>query len=70
MAKYTMHTPPDHLLLFRLSPYPYLVMAPDLTIIDANDAYLGKVRRAKDDIVGRYVFDAFPENPDDPGSTK
>ena len=64
-----MHTPPDHSLLFRSSPYPYLVMATDLTIIDANDAYLRSVRRTKEQIVGRYVFDAFPENPDDTGST-
>ncbi|NHZ43922.1 hybrid sensor histidine kinase/response regulator [Massilia aquatica] len=64
-----MHAPPDHFLLFRSSPYPYLVMAPDLTIIDANDAYLRSVRRTKEQIVGLYVFDAFPENPDDAGST-
>ena len=64
-----MHTPPDHSLLFRSSPYPYLVMATDLTIIDANDAYLRSVRRTREQIVGRYVFDAFPENPDDTGST-
>ena len=63
-----MHLP-DHSLLFRSSPYPYLVMALDLTIIDANDAYLRSVRRTLDQIVGRYVFDAFPENPDDTGST-
>ena len=64
-----MHPAPDHFLLFRSSPYPYLVLAPDLTIIDANDAYLRSVGRTKEDIVGLYVFDAFPENPDDPGST-
>ena len=64
-----MYTPPDHSLLFRSSPYPYLVMATDLTIIDANDAYLRSVQRSKEDIVGLYVFDAFPPNPDDPDST-
>jgi PAS domain S-box-containing protein len=64
-----MKSPPDHSLLFRASPYPYLVMSNDLTIIDANPAYLRAVGRTKEDIVGRYVFDAFPENPGDPDST-
>jgi PAS domain-containing protein len=64
-----MTLPPDHSLLFRASPYPYLVMDLGLTVIDANPAYLNSVQRSLDDIVGRYVFDAFPENPDDPDST-
>ena len=64
-----MHTVPDHSLLFRSSPYPYLVMSTDLIIIDANDAYLRSVQRAREEIVGLHIFDAFPENPDDPDST-
>lgn len=64
-----MHTSLDHSLLFRSSPYPYLVMAPDLTIIDANDAYLRSVQRTKEEIVGLYVFEAFPANPNDAEST-
>ena len=64
-----MITAPDHSLLFRSSPYPYLVMSTDLVIIDANDAYLRSVQRAREDIVGLHIFEAFPENPDDPDST-
>jgi PAS domain S-box-containing protein len=60
---------PDFEALFRASPYPYLVMANDLTIIGASDAYLRAVGRTEAEIVGRYLFDAFPENPDDPDST-
>ncbi len=60
---------PDFEALFRASPYPYLVMDVQLNIIGANDAYLRSTGRTEADIVGRYVFDAFPENPDDPGST-
>ena len=59
----------DYQALFRVSPYPYLVMAPDLTILAASGAYLRSVQRNEEDIVGRYVFDAFPENPDDPNAT-
>ena len=60
---------PDFAALFRVSPYPYLVMDLDLNIIAANDAYLRSTGRTEGEIVGKYAFDAFPENPDDPGST-
>ena len=59
----------DYEALFRSSPYPYLVMDTELTVIDANDAYLRSTGAKAEAIVGKYVFDAFPENPDDPEST-
>jgi len=59
----------DYQALFRASPYAYLVMAPDLTIIGASGAYLRSVQRTEEDIVGRYVFDAFPEDPGNPDAT-
>jgi PAS domain S-box-containing protein len=55
-----MMTLSDYQALFRASPYPYLVMAPDLTIVGASGAYLRSVQRTEEEIVGRYVFDAFP----------
>jgi PAS domain S-box-containing protein len=65
----SMMTLNDYQALFRASPYPYLVMTPDLTIVGASGAYLRSVRRTEEDIVGRYVFEAFPENPDNPEAT-
>jgi PAS domain S-box-containing protein len=64
-----MMTLSDYQALFRASPYSYLVMAPDLTIVGASGAYLRAVRRTEEEIVGRYVFDAFPEDPDNPDAT-
>jgi len=55
--------------LFRSSPYPYLVMDTELRIIGASGTYLRSVKRTEEDIVGQYLFDAFPPNPDDPDST-
>ena len=46
-------------------PTPYLVMTPDLVIVDANPAYLATTGRTLEDIVGRPVFEAFPGNPSD-----
>jgi PAS domain S-box-containing protein len=60
---------PDFQALFRVSPYPYLVMDLDLNIVAANDAYLRSIGRTESELLGRYVFDAFPVNPDDPEST-
>jgi len=64
-----MMTLDDFQALFRATPYPYLVMAPDLTIVGASAAYLRSVQRTEEDIVGRYVFDAFPVGPEDPDAT-
>ena len=55
--------------LFRASPYPCLAMSPDLVILGASDAYLRSVHRTEAEIVGRYVFDVFPEDPRNPGAT-
>lgn len=60
---------PDFEALFRVSPYPYLLMDRQLNIIGANNAYLKSTGRFESELLGRYVFDAFPENPDDPAST-
>jgi signal transduction histidine kinase/ActR/RegA family two-component response regulator len=59
----------DYKALFRASPFPYLVMDLDLNIIGASGTYLRSVKRTEDDIVGKYVFDAFPEDPGNPDAT-
>ncbi|MFE5944763.1 PP2C family protein-serine/threonine phosphatase [Streptomyces sp. NPDC056480] len=58
----------DHSALFAATPSPYLVLAPDLLIVDVNDAYLRATGRTREDLLGQHVFDAFPDNPDDPGA--
>ena len=59
----------DYKALFRASPFPYLVMDLDLNIIGASETYLRSVKRTEEDIVGKYVFDAFPEDPGNPQAT-
>jgi serine phosphatase RsbU (regulator of sigma subunit) len=53
----------DYTAVFRAMPTPYLVLTPDLVIVDANPAYLASTGRALIEIVGRPVFEAFPGNP-------
>ncbi|MGW4729820.1 SpoIIE family protein phosphatase [Streptomyces shenzhenensis] len=58
--------PIDYRALFVATPSPYLVLGPDLVIRDANAAYCRATGRAREELIGQYLFDAFPENPADP----
>lgn len=42
----------------------FMVMDRDLVIVYANAAYLSSVERSLEDIVGRYIFDVFPDSKD------
>ncbi|WP_168204731.1 EAL domain-containing protein [Noviherbaspirillum sp. UKPF54] len=54
----------DLAALINASPFPYLLLSTDFVILGANDAYLCLTGRARDEIVGRGLFDAFPADPD------
>ncbi|MEV6400620.1 SpoIIE family protein phosphatase [Streptomyces sp. NPDC051907] len=56
----------DYAALFSATPSPYLVLDRDFVIVDVNRAYLQATLRTQDDLVGQYVFDAFPGNPANP----
>lgn len=60
---------PDFELLFQATPMPYLILRPDLTIVAVNDAYLNATLTTRSHLIGRYMFDAFPDNPSDPKAT-
>jgi PAS domain S-box-containing protein len=59
----------DFRLLFEAAPVPFLVLDRDLTIVAASDAYLAASMTVREQIVGRGVFEVFPDNPADPGAT-
>ncbi len=52
--------------LFESAPGLYLVLEPDFRIVASSEAYLAATMTRLDDIVGRNIFDVFPDNPDDP----
>ncbi|MFJ9862391.1 PP2C family protein-serine/threonine phosphatase [Streptomyces albogriseolus] len=58
----------DHAALFAATPSPYLVLGPDLMIVDVNCAYLEATGRTREDLVGQHIFQAFPDNPGDPAA--
>src|SRR5437870_512376 len=60
---------PDFRALFEAAPGLYLVLDPDLCIVAVSDAYLAATMTKRDEIIGRGIFDVFPDNPDDPAAT-
>jgi signal transduction histidine kinase/HAMP domain-containing protein len=55
--------------LFESLPGLYLVLTPDLRIVAASDAYLSATLTTREGILGRGIFEVFPDNPDDPNAT-
>lgn len=60
---------PDFRALFEAAPGLYLVLDPELRIVAASDAYLAATLTAREQILGRGLFEVFPDNPDDPAAT-
>ena len=60
---------PDFRFLFESAPGLYLVLSPDLRIIAVSDAYLRATMTRRDAILGRDLFDVFPDNPEDRTAT-
>lgn len=58
---------PDFKAFFEQLPGLYMVLDEGLRIVAASEAYLRATKRSRSDI-GRYVFDVFPDSPDDPNS--
>jgi serine phosphatase RsbU (regulator of sigma subunit) len=56
----------DYAALFAATPSPYLVLDPDFTIVEVNRAYLAATGRSRPELLGRHIFEAFPDNPADP----
>jgi PAS domain S-box-containing protein len=55
---------------FEAVPAPCLLLDDALVILAANLAYVQMVGRARDDLVGKHVFDAFPAKPRDPAGSR
>ncbi|MCX4907335.1 PP2C family protein-serine/threonine phosphatase [Streptomyces sp. NBC_00878] len=49
--------------VFQALPSPVLLLAPDLVIVAANRAYAQVSGRGPEELVGRFLFDVFPDSP-------
>jgi PAS domain S-box-containing protein len=55
----------DYAAVFRALPGMVALLTPELVYVDVNDDFLRLTGRAREQLLGRYIFDAFPENPND-----
>ncbi|GAA4011100.1 hypothetical protein GCM10022408_24270 [Hymenobacter fastidiosus] len=53
----------DYQALFRALPGAYLLLAPDGTILDNSDQHVAGSLLPREQAVGRYIFDAYPGDP-------
>lgn len=58
----------DFRALFEGAPDLYLVLNPQLVIVGVSDAYARATMTRREDILGKGVFEVFPDNPDDPAA--
>ncbi|MDX5438658.1 MAG: PAS domain-containing protein, partial [Pontibacter sp.] len=64
-------TPPPQLLqAYEQVPDLYLILSPQLFILTASDAYLAATYTIREEIVGRQLFDVFPDNPAAKGANR
>ena len=59
----------DFRLLFETAPSLNLVLTRDFTVVAASNAYLQATYTKREEIIGRNIFDVFPEDPADPNAT-
>jgi PAS domain S-box-containing protein len=58
--------------VFESAPDAYLLLAPDpprFTMVAANETRLRVTMTRRGDVIGRPLFEVFPDNPADPGAT-
>ncbi|MEV5665800.1 PP2C family protein-serine/threonine phosphatase [Streptomyces flaveolus] len=59
----------DYAAVFQALPGAVALLTPDLVFADANLVFLRQAGRSREQMVGRYLFDVFPDNPDDPSAS-
>ncbi|MGW1029371.1 PP2C family protein-serine/threonine phosphatase [Streptomyces sp. NPDC002577] len=59
----------DYERVFNALTSAVLLLDPDLVILDANPMYQRLSGRPRDQLVGRRLFDVFPDNPTDPSAS-
>lgn len=54
----------DHVRLFRSLPTSYMVLDRDLVYVELTDSYCATTGRSREELIGQYVFEAFPPTSD------
>lgn len=59
----------DYHSIFEHAPDLYMILSPELIILDCSDNYLKATLTTRKQVMGRHLFEVFPDNPDDPNAT-
>ncbi|MFE0434933.1 PP2C family protein-serine/threonine phosphatase [Streptomyces nigra] len=59
----------DYKAVFQALPGMVALLDTDLVYVDANEDFQRLSGRSREQLVGRYIFDVFPDNPDNPAAT-
>ncbi|MEV7794266.1 SpoIIE family protein phosphatase [Streptomyces sp. NPDC087512] len=59
----------DYAAVFQALPGMVALLNPDLVYADVNEEFVRLSGRTREQLVGRYLFDVFPDNPGDPAAT-
>ncbi|MEV8086949.1 PP2C family protein-serine/threonine phosphatase [Streptomyces nigra] len=59
----------DYKAVFQALPGMVALLDTDLIYVDANEDFQRLSGRSREQLVGRYIFDVFPDNPDNPAAT-
>lgn len=52
----------DYRRIFEALPSPFMILDPDFCYVDMNSAYIASVGRSREALVGRHLFDIFPND--------
>ncbi|MES5820481.1 SpoIIE family protein phosphatase [Streptomyces sp. RG80] len=59
----------DYAAVFQSLPGMVALLTPELVYADANEQFVRMSGRSRQQLVGNYLFDVFPDNPDDPAAS-
>ncbi|MGW1725964.1 PP2C family protein-serine/threonine phosphatase [Streptomyces sp. NPDC002306] len=59
----------EYASVFQSLPGMVALLTPDLVYADANEEFLRVAGRSREQVVGRHLFEVFPDNPNDPAAT-
>ncbi|MEU0459252.1 MULTISPECIES: SpoIIE family protein phosphatase [unclassified Streptomyces] len=59
----------DYAAVFQALPGMVALLTPALVYADVNEEFVRVSGRPREQLVGRYLFDVFPDNPNDPAAT-
>ncbi|MGW7312038.1 PP2C family protein-serine/threonine phosphatase [Streptomyces sp. NPDC054865] len=59
----------DYGAVFTALPGMVALLTPELVYADVNEAFLHAAGRTREQVVGHFLFDVFPDNPNDPAAS-